>query len=71
LLTITAEKEENTLITIYNAQGRSLLSFRIFLHKGVNAVPLSLQTLAPGGYFLAMDMAGQRQVKPFIRRGQL
>ena len=71
LLTVTSEKEENALVTIFNAQGRSLLSIRVFLHKGANAVPLPLQTLASGGYFLAIDLAGRRQVKPFIRKGQL
>jgi len=39
------------------------------MHKGVNSFPLSLQSLAPAGYFLTIDMEGRRQVRSFIKRG--
>jgi hypothetical protein len=71
VLAVQSEREGNAVAKIYNAQGQMLLTIGLVLHKGMNAFPLSLRVLAPAGYFLVMDMEGRRQVKPFIKRGQL
>jgi hypothetical protein len=71
LLTVMSEKEGSAVAKVYNAQGGTLLSFALVLHKGANSIPLSLYTLAQGAYFLVVEMEGRRQVGSFIKRGQL
>lgn len=71
LLTVMSEKEGHAAAKIYNAQGGTLLSFALVLHKGENSIPLSLHTLAPAVYFLVVDVEGRRQVRSFIKSGRL
>jgi hypothetical protein len=71
LLMVMSEKEGNAVAKVYNAQGGTLLSFALVLHRGTNSIPLALHTLAPAAYFLVVEMEGRRQVKSFIKRGQL
>jgi hypothetical protein len=68
VLSVETEKEGSATAKIYSAQGGVIQSFALLLHKGMNMVPLSLQGLSAGSYFLTIDMEGRRQVKAFIRR---
>jgi len=71
LLTVMTAKEGSAVAKVYNAQGGTLLSVALVLHKGANSIPLPLHTLAPAVYFLVVEMEGRRQVRSFIKRGQL
>ncbi|MDO6434730.1 T9SS type A sorting domain-containing protein [Flavitalea sp. BT771] len=71
LLTVMSERDGSAVAKVYNAQGGTLLTFALVLHKGANSIPLSLHTLAPATYFLVVEMEGRRQVGSFIKRGQL
>lgn len=70
VLVVTSEREGGAMARIYSAQGQVLLTIGLTVHKGMNSFPLSLGALAAAGYFLAVDMEGRRQVKPFVKRGE-
>ena len=69
-MTVVSTTDETAALSISNALGQALLSRQISLFKGLNTISIPLGTLAPATYFLVLQSAGNRLVKPFLKKNQ-
>jgi hypothetical protein len=69
-LTVVSTTDETAALSISSSLGQSLLTRRISLFKGLNTISIPLGTLAPATYFLVLQFAGSRFVKPFLKKSQ-
>ena len=69
-LTVVSSTNENATLTICSALGQSLFTRQISLFRGPNTVNVPIGTLAPAAYFLVLRSAGNRVVKPFLKKNQ-
>jgi type IX secretion system substrate protein len=65
-VTVSCETTGNANVLVSNAQGQLLRMVPFSLHSGPNTIPIPVNTLASGPYFLILDLAGKRLVKPFL-----
>ncbi|GGA86619.1 T9SS type A sorting domain-containing protein [Puia dinghuensis] len=69
-MTVISNSGGDAAITVSNALGQSLLIKPVTLHRGLNTISVALNTLAPATYFLVLESAGRRLVKPFLKRNE-
>ena len=69
-LTLLSSTNESATLSISSALGQSLFTQHISLFKGLNTVTVPIETLAPAAYFLVLQSAGNRLVRPFLKKIQ-
>lgn len=69
VLSIAVAANDQSVISIYNAEGKKVFQQQVSLKSGINQVPLDLSLLAKGYYYLSADMqlAGKKGVA-FIKQ---
>jgi hypothetical protein len=60
--------EPQTKVKIYSSTGQLLMNRNIETGKGRNTVPISLDKLEKGMYFINFQNGSQNQTKPFIKK---
>jgi hypothetical protein len=66
-LLVQTEKQVEVSIKLYNARGQELISETRLLRKGTNRLPLYVQQLEPGPYYLRLTQAGNTIVKTILK----
>ena len=67
-LTVVSTAAGHASLTVSNALGQSLQVRTVALHSGLNTVIVPLSGLAPATYFLILNSAGRRMVRPFFKK---
>ncbi|HVS98388.1 MAG TPA: T9SS type A sorting domain-containing protein [Puia sp.] len=67
-LTVVSTSNETATLSVSGTLGQQLLTRQVSLFKGLNTVSIPLGNLAPAAYFLVLQSAGNRLVKPFLKK---
>jgi hypothetical protein len=63
-----SRSNETAMVRIFDATGRTIVSYPFSLHIGTTPLTLPVKGLVPGTYFLVAEVTGRRQVKSFIKK---